>query len=144
MSTRRTTALQDTKVDVKVVLAGLWTSMLFVFAYVDIFGFFRADIINGALEGKIPGPGFVIDQTFLAGTTIYILVPSLMVAFSLLARSRINRIGNSVLSVLYAVSVAVSVISETWIYYIVGSAVEILLLLTIARLAWTWPRHPAA
>jgi len=32
----RTAHLQDTKVDVKVLLGGLWISMLFVFAYVDI------------------------------------------------------------------------------------------------------------
>ena len=42
MNKDRTTSLQDTKVDVKVVLSGLWISMLFVFAYVDIFGFWRA------------------------------------------------------------------------------------------------------
>lgn len=28
----------DARVNVKVVLSGLWVSMLFVFAYVDIFG----------------------------------------------------------------------------------------------------------
>jgi hypothetical protein len=43
----QTGLLHDTKVDVKVVLCGLSISMLFVFAYVDIFGFWRADVING-------------------------------------------------------------------------------------------------
>jgi hypothetical protein len=75
----------ETKVDTKVVLSGLWISMLFVFAYVDIFGFGRADVINGALEGTVPGPGFDIGQTFLALTTLYILIPSLMVVISLIA-----------------------------------------------------------
>ena len=49
----RTVHLQDTKVDVKVLLGGLWISMLFVFAYVDVFGFWRADVINGALVGSL-------------------------------------------------------------------------------------------
>lgn len=75
----RTADLHDTKVDVKVVLCGLWVSMLFVFAYVDIFGFWRADVINWAIVGKVPGPGFTINQAFLVFTTIYILIPSLMV-----------------------------------------------------------------
>jgi hypothetical protein len=78
----------DQRVNVKVVLSGLWVSMLFVFAYVDIFGFWRADVINGALDGRVPGAGFDVDQTFLALTTVYILVPSLMVAFSLIAPAR--------------------------------------------------------
>ena len=34
--------------------------MLFVFAYVDIFGFFRADVVNGALTGTVPGAGFTL------------------------------------------------------------------------------------
>jgi hypothetical protein len=54
--------------------------MLFVFAYVDIFGFWRADVIRGALAKKVPGSGFVIDQRFLLLTTIYILILALMIA----------------------------------------------------------------
>ena len=139
----RTADLHDTKVDVKVVLCGLWISMLFVFAYIDIFGFWRADVINGALVGKVPGPGFKINQAFLVFTTIYVLIPSLMVIASLLAPARMNRTANIVVSLTYVASVVVSIVGETWIYFIVGSVVEIMLLLAIARAAWTWPRSPA-
>ena len=62
----RTADLQDTKVDVKVLLGGLWISIIFVFAYVDIFGFWRADVINGALVGNVSGPGFEINQASLS------------------------------------------------------------------------------
>lgn len=141
-TTSRTADLDDVKVDVKIVLSGLWISMLFVFAYVDIFGFWRADVINGALEGKVPGAGFTINQSFLLFTTIYILIPSLMVTLSLIAPARINRMANIVASLIYAASVVVSVIGETWGYYIVGSVVEVLLLIAIARVAWTWPARP--
>ena len=142
MSRTRTADLQDTKVDVKVLLGGLWISMLFVFAYVDIFGFLRADVINGAL-GKVSGPGFEINQAFLVLTTIYILIPILMVIVSLVAPARMNRTTNIVVSLIYAASVVVSAVGETWIYYILGSVVEVMLLLAIARVAWTWPRSPA-
>ncbi len=139
----RTADLHDTKVDVKVVLCGLWISMLFVFAYVDIFGFWRADVINGALVGKVPGPGFEINQPFLVFTTIYILIPSLMVIVSLLAPARMNRTTNIVVSLTYLASVVVLIVGETWIYYVLGSVVEVMLLLAIAWAAWTWPRRPA-
>jgi hypothetical protein len=144
MNRNQTADLQDTKVDVKVQLSGLWVCLVFVFAYVDIFGFWRADVINGALAGKVPGPGFEINQTFLSYTTLYILIPSLMVVFSLLAPARVSRTTNIVISLVYMASVAVTVIGETWIYYFLGSAVEVLLLLAIARAAWTWPRRPAS
>ena len=125
--------------DEKVVLSGLWISTLFVFAYVDIFGFWRVDVIEGALAGEVPGTGFEIDQTFLTLTTLYIVVPSLMVVVSLVAPARVNRAANLVVSLVYAASIVATVIGETWIYYILGSAVEVVLLLAIARIAWTWP-----
>lgn len=138
----RTADLYDTKLDVKVVLSGLWVTMLFVFAYVDIFGFWRADVISGALAGKVPGTGYKISETFLVYTTIYVLIPSLMVLFSLITPAKINRRANLVVSLIYAASVVASALGESWSYYIVGSGVEVLLLLAVARIAWTWPRHP--
>lgn len=143
MNKNRTADLHDTAVDVKIVLSGLWTTMLFVFAYVDIFGFWRADVIRGALTGEVPGVGFDIDQVFLVLCTLYILIPSLMVVVSLLAPARTNRRANIVVSLVYAGTVAVSIVGETWIYYVLGSVVEVLLLLTITRVAWTWPGRSA-
>jgi Family of unknown function (DUF6326) len=140
----RVVNLRDAKVDTKVALSGLWVAMLFVFAYVDIFGFFRADMINGALAAKMPGSGFEIGQRFLALTTIYVVIPSLMVVASLLAPARINRTVNIVVSLIYAASVIAAMIGESWAYYIIGSVVEVVLLLTIARVAWTWPRGPSS
>ena len=144
MNDTHTAALRDTSVDVKVKLCGLWISMLFVFAYVDIFGFFRADVINGALAGSVPGVGFEINQVFLALTTVYILIPSLMVAVSLLATARLNRTTNIIVSPVYIATIVASMIGESWIYYLLGSVVEVLLVLAIVRIAWTWPRTTAA
>jgi Family of unknown function (DUF6326) len=132
--------LQDSKVNVKIVLSSLWVSMMFVFAYVDIFGYLRADVINGALNGKVPVSDFKINQTFLTIITLYIIIPSLMVVFSLVAPARINRPANIVASLIYAATVVASMIGEKWTYYLLGSAVEVLLLLNLARVAWTWPR----
>lgn len=128
----------DAPLDRRVVLSGLWISMLFVFAYVDIFGFFRADVINGALTGTVPGPGFEINQTFLALTTVYILLPSLMVAGSLLLPRRINRPANIALAAIYALTILGAMVGETWVYYLIGSGVELVLLASIARVALRW------
>jgi hypothetical protein len=143
VTSARTADRQDVTVDRRVVLSGLWISTLFVFAYVDIFGFWRADVIDGALAGEVPGVGFQIDQTFLTLTTLYVLVPSLMVVVSLVAPARVNRAANVVVSLLYVASIAATLIGETWVYYWLGSGVEVVLLLVVARTAWTW-RRPAA
>lgn len=129
----------DSIVNVKVKLGGLWASMLFVFAYVDIFGFWRSDVIKGALAGQVPGAGADINQSFLILTTLYILIPNLMVGFCLMAPTKFNRPTNLVVSTLYAVSVVAFTVGETWAYYILGSVVEVAILLTIAGVAWFWP-----
>jgi len=130
---------RDTQIDVKIVLSGLWVAMLFLFAFVDIFGLFRSDIIDGALAGEVPGQDITINQTFLAAATGYILIPSLMVAVSLMAPAKLNRRLNIGVSLFYAISIAALCIGESWIYYLVGSFFEVVLLLLATRTAWRWP-----
>ncbi len=99
-SGRRIDTVDDeTVVDVRIKIAGLWTSTMFVFAYVDIFSFFRADVLNGALAGTVSI--FTIDQSFLLITTVYILLSSLMVYLSLTLPAKINRWSNVILAMLY-------------------------------------------
>ena len=139
VSTTTTRQYRDTQVDVKLVLCAVWIAMLFVFAYVDIFGFLRADVLNAALDGKVATTGFTINQAFLTGTLIYILLPTLMVVLSLLLKPRANRITNIVVSLLYIITIIGAAIGETWVYYFLGSAIEVILLVAIARTAWKWP-----
>lgn len=107
--------LQDNRPDVKIVISGLW------------------------VQGRVPG-GPVIDQTFLVAATAYVVVPSLMIVVSLLAPARVNRAANATVSLLYATSVAALAVNETWVYYLLGSLIELVLLLTITRISWAWPR----
>jgi hypothetical protein len=139
VTTTLTKQYQDTRVDVKLVLCALWVAMLFVFAYVDIFNLLRADVLKAALDGKVATTGFTVNQTFLTFTLIYILLPTLMVVLSLLLKPRVNRIINIVVSLVYIVTIIGAAIGETWIYYFLGSFVEVILLLAIARTAWKWP-----
>ena len=132
---------QDTRVDVKFVLSGLWVAMLFVFAYVDIFAFFRADVLGAALEGTVANTPLAVNQVFLTTALLFILPATLMVVLSLVLKPRVNRVLNISVSLLYAVIITALCIGETWVYYLLGSAVEVVLLLAIARTAWKWPRR---
>ncbi len=105
----------------KLVLSTLWITMLFVFAYVDIFAYLRADVLKAALDGKIATTGFTVDQVFLTYTLVYILIPVLMVVLSLLLKPRVNRIANISVSLVYLITVIGSAVGEKWVYYIIGS-----------------------
>jgi Family of unknown function (DUF6326) len=134
------TEFEPFKVNVRMKISALWTAMLFVFAYVDIFSLYRSDFRADIEAGQIGG--FTVNQSFLLATTIYIVVPSLMVFAALVLRPRINRPANIALSVIYALTIIAGAIGE-WGYYILGSAVEVALLAAIVYYAWTWPKQPA-
>ncbi|WP_456388947.1 DUF6326 family protein [Profundibacter sp.] len=125
------------KIDVRIKIAAMWTSTLFIFAYVDIFAHLRADVVEDVLAGKVAI--FTVDQSFLLLTTIYVIIPSLMIALSLVLAPKINRWANMIVGTIYAVTILASCIGETWIYYWVGSVIEVLLLIAIVRYAWTMP-----
>lgn len=120
--------------DIRLKIAGLWVSVLLVFAYVDIFSLFRADVLEGIARYQMAG--LEITQTFLALTTIYIVIPSVMVALTLFLPRRANKRANAGLALLYILTIAASCIGETWIYYLLGSAVEIVLLMVLVRMAY--------
>jgi hypothetical protein len=134
-----TKQLQDAPINVKLVLSALWVAMLFIFAYVDIFGFFREDVLDAALDGEVATTGLAVNQVFLVATLVYIALPALMVVGSLVLRPRVNRPVNIVVSLVYLVTILVSCIGETWIYYLLGSLIEAAILFTIALTAWRWP-----
>ena len=125
------------EVSPRIKISALWTAMLFVFAYVDIFSLYRPDFRAGIEAGRIGG--FAIGQSFLFATTIYVVLPSLMVFATLVMRPAVSRLANLVLSVVYALTIAAGAIGE-WSYYLFGSAVELALLALIFHYARTWPR----
>jgi len=133
------TKLESANVNVRIKIAALWTSMLFVFVYVDLFSLYRPDF-RAALQADQIG-GFTVNQSFLVGTTAYVVIPSLMVFGALILRPRVNRIVNIALSTIYAVTIIAGAIGE-WSYYVLGSAIEVALLAAIAYYAWTWPKQP--
>jgi hypothetical protein len=131
---------EPSPVNVRVKISALWTSMLFVFAYVDLFSLYRPDVRDDLEAGEIGG--FDVNQSFLLVTTAYVVIPSLMVFLALVLQPRIDRIANIALSVVYAVTIVASAIGE-WNYFILGSAVEVVLLAAIVYYAWTWPKEAA-
>ena len=137
MSTPSSRVLEDVKVGVRLRMSALWITTLFLFAYGDIFGFFKPGQIGDVISGQVSG--IEITQVFLLGASVYIAIASVMIFLSLVLRPTISRWTNIVLPILFIVSIAASVVGETWAYFIFLSIAEIGLLLLIVWYAWTWP-----
>lgn len=122
-------------VDVRIRLAALWTATMMIFAYVDLFSLYRPDFRAALDQGQV----FVFDvgEPFLLGVTIYVMIPSLMIFLSLVMTRRISRIVNITLASLYAITIVGGAIGE-WSYYVLGSAVEAILLALVIRISIGW------
>ncbi|HYN75722.1 MAG TPA: DUF6326 family protein, partial [Candidatus Limnocylindria bacterium] len=131
-------AFEASPVNVRIKMSALWTAMLFVFVYVDLFSLYRPDFRADVEAGTVGG--FSVNQSFLVGVTVYVIVPSLMVFGTLVLPPQVDRIANLVLSGFYGLTIVGGAIGE-WNYYVLGSAVEVALLAGIAYYAWTWPRE---
>ena len=133
-----TTDYQDYWINPRIKIAALWASMVFIFAYVDLFSLYRADVRADIEAGEMSA--FTIGPGFLLGVTVYILVPSLMPFLSLVLSVRVARMANIVAAVLYAATILGSTIGESNYYYILGSLTEAALLAGVVYYAWTWPK----
>jgi hypothetical protein len=132
------TEFAPSHVNVRIKISALWASLLFVFAYVDLFSLYRSDFRADLEAGEVGG--FTVDQLFLAVSTVYVVIPAAMVFGAVVLAPRINRLANTALSIAYALTIAGGAIGE-WGYYVLGSAVEIAMLAAIAYYAWTWPKE---
>lgn len=144
-TTGTTGTLDPVRVNVRVKISALWAAMMFVFAYVDLFSLFRADVRAELEAGKIWA--FPVGQGFLLGATAYVAVPSLLVFLSLVLPARAARWASMVLAAVYLLTVVGGAVGESYHYYLFGSALEVAVLVAIFGYAWTWPRlaqsHPA-
>lgn len=141
MNTRQPTAvaLEDQPVSVRAKLAAAWTSFMFLYAYVDILGFYTPGMVDDILNGKVHT--FDLSQTFSITALTALAIPIFMVVLSVTLPARANRITNLVVASLYVPFTIFNVSGGFYLYfYGLGVVLELILLALIARYAWSWPR----
>lgn len=136
-------ALEDLGIPVQAKLAAAWTSFMFLYAYVDILAFYKPGVVDDILVGIVWE--FDITQTWAITALTLLAIPILMVVLSMTLRARANRITNLIVGstqVPFAAFNAVGEVGEPWMYfYVLGVALELIVLAFILRSAWTWPRR---
>ncbi|WP_418277967.1 DUF6326 family protein [Isoptericola jiangsuensis] len=139
MRTRRPTRWESQPVSVRVRLAAAWTSLMLLYAYVDILNFFTPGVVAEILDGRVFE--FSLSETFSTGALALMSVPILMITLSTTLPAPVNRVVNLVVALLYVPVTVFNVVGESWLYfYGLGVAVELVLLALVVRWAWTWPR----
>jgi hypothetical protein len=136
--------LDNPPAPVQAKLAAAWTSVMFLYIYVDYFHLYKPGAIDEIRGGVIFE--FDISPTLLTIFTAFVAIPALMVMLSMTLPARANRATNLVVATLYIPFSVVNAVGESWAwtsFYGLSIGIEVLLLAFILRSAWKWPRTPA-
>ena len=137
--------LDDPRLPVQAKLAAAWTSLMFLYIYVDYLALYKPGVVDDILAGIVHE--FDTGPTFVALALTLMVIPSLMILLSTTLPARVNRTINLVVATLYIPVSAFNAAGEPWSYsYFYGLSIglEVLLLAFILRSAWTWPRRTAS
>jgi hypothetical protein len=140
VSTSGSALVEDARVGVRLKISALWVVLLFLYAYGDIFGFFKPGQSEEVVSGEISG--IDITEGFLFAVSVYVAIASVMIFLTLVLRPAAARWSNIVLAIVYVATIVAAAIGESGYYWFL-SVVEIAALLLVVRYAWTWPRGEA-
>jgi len=140
MNTQKTqqNTLEDIKVNVKIKLATLWTSLMFLIIYLDYFALYMPGVIKDILIERV----FVFDisQGFLLAALAMVTIPALMIFISVVLPAKVNRWVNVIIAAINIPLLLFNLAGEAWVHMVIGAVLEVVLLCLIIRYAWKWPR----
>lgn len=138
--------LEDLRIPVQAKLAAAWTTFMFLYVYVDILAFYKPGVVDDILVGVVWE--FDITPTWAITALSLLALPIFMIVASMTLRARPNRIANLVVAsiqVPFAAFNAAGEVGQSWMsFYLVGVALELVVLAVILRSAWTWPHRVGA
>jgi hypothetical protein len=133
-----TKTLEDFRAPTKVKLALLWVSLMFLYIYNDYFSLYTPGTIADMTAGRL-GPLGEATAGVLAGVSIMLAIPSLMIFLSISLPPLISRWLNVVFGFAYTVIEALTFPNSPLFYRIVV-VLEIALTALIVWYAVRWTR----
>jgi len=130
----------DFKINIKIKLAFLWTSLMFCYIYGDYFLLYSPNKIEGLINGEnnLNTP----IKLFLA--TVLLVIPALMICLSIFLKPKVNRILNMVFGVIYTLImllIAFTSLSSWLTFYVFLAIVESIITSVIFWNAFKWPKN---
>ncbi len=129
----------DFKINPKIKLSALWTSLMFCYIYGDYFFLY----VPGKVEGLISGENTLNTPLKLYLASLLLVIPALMVSLSLLLKPKLNRWLNIIFGIIYTfIMLFLSVISiSEWLsFYVFLGIVESVITISIVYIATKWPK----
>jgi hypothetical protein len=135
MNTQKTkqNTQEDIEAGIKLKLAALWTSFMFLYIYVDHFALYMPGKVDDILKGKVFV--FNITQGFLLAALVSVSIPALMIFLSVALPAKINRRANIIIAAIYIPYTLFNLAGGAWMHMVFGAVAEVLLLCLIIRYA---------
>jgi hypothetical protein len=120
--------------DKKIILSTLWIVVMFSITFADIIGFIEPGTLERIINGDM---GFELTPAVILVFSLLQVIPILMILVARLFRRGVNRWLNIVASVLTLLYVLGGGNWESTSYF-VFAALEVVAMLAIIWLAWSW------
>lgn len=135
-------SLANCSINVKLKLAALWTSLMFLYIYADYFQLMTPNKLERMIDLKTPmGP---TSPEILVVFSILLIVPALMIFLSVFLQPQINKWLNIIVAAIYmgiSILIIASTIGDQWhTFYVLFNFVETIVFITIIIQAWKWPK----
>ncbi|MCJ7935177.1 MAG: DUF6326 family protein [Chryseobacterium sp.] len=124
------TKFEDIPVNIKVILAGLWTSVTLCYLYGDYFELYT----SGKTRGLVEGSSLLNSPLKLCIASIILAIPAAMVFLSLIVKPAVNRILNIIFGVFFTVVmllIGIISYSDWYSFYVFLAAVECIITILI-------------
>jgi len=126
---------EDFQINVKLKISALWIAVMFCYVYGDYIQIYVPGILAKAMEVQAT----IETQSQFFAVALLMAIPSVMIFFTLVAKPKVNRWLNIILSTLYIIMLIATNLTETWVFYLFLTAIEILISVAIVWYAWNWP-----
>ena len=133
-------SFEDFKINVKIKLSVLWTTVTLCYLYGDYFELY----VPKKVEGFISGETGLDSPLKLFAASVLLAIPALMVFLSITLKPKINRWLNIIFAIFFtAIMVLIAFTSITpWrTFYVFLAIVESIVTSLIVWYAWKWPKQ---
>jgi len=142
MSTMNATShgFEDMKLNIKIKLSALWTSVTLCYLYGDYFELY----VPQKTQGLVTGANLLDTPFKLFAASVLLAIPALMVFLSVSLKPAVNRRLNIALGFFFTVImllIAVTSLTPWRMFYVFLAVVESCLTSMIIWYVWKWPQE---
>lgn len=130
---------EDFQINVKLKISALWVAVMFCYVYGDYIQLHVPGVLARAMKLNTTATD-TNTQLELFAVALLMVIPSVMVFFTLVLKPKVNRWLNITLGISYIFLLVSVNVNESWAYYLFLTAMEIIISIIIVWYGWTWPK----